>query len=136
MEGTIDMATCDKASDKPENETQEIYFIEEEDGLSDATMDVDDDEETIIKAVQAIVKATNDQGSAMRAVNLLEQELKKALGEATEDEDDDDDAKIERLLKEGRLVPEKHKKSEGDRWRDLLVTTLPTVGADDGDRRK
>ena len=124
---TVEKAkTCDKPddiSDIPENDATEVYIIDPEDEFSDITIDDDDEDDTIIKAVRAIVKATNDQSSATRAVNLLEEELKKALGDAATEDEDDGDERVEKLLKEGRLVPEKHKKSEGDKWRELMVTT-------------
>ena len=53
--------------------------------------------------------------------------MKKALSDGIDDEDEEDDIgdeEIERLSKEGRLIVERHKKSENEKWQDLLIATL------------
>ena len=126
----------------PQDLVPSDFSVEIRDFLSDGTIEVDvdsddgDDHMAIMEAVKAIVKATTNSGGALRAVTLLEQELKKALRDGTiereegpeeeeeeeeEEDEEDEDAKVERLLKEGRLVPNKHKKSEMEKWDELLV---------------
>ncbi len=63
----------------------------------------------------------------MRAIDLLERELKKALSDGMDDEDEENeenDIGDKGSLKEGRLIVERHKKSENEKWQDLLVATL------------
>jgi hypothetical protein len=115
--------------------------VEHEANKSD-THDISDDDVIIIEAVKAIVRATNTAQEATLAMKLLEKELRKSLKEVITIDDDDenegdngdqsseleypdsdegDDERINTLMKEGRLVPQKHKKGEGEKWQEFMV---------------
>jgi hypothetical protein len=99
----------------------------EDSNLSTSSGAPEDSEEIILEAVRAIVKATKSHGEASLAVELLRKELNKSLNNSEEGDpplkypDSDDDEDIETIRKEGRIVAEKHKKTESDKWRELLV---------------
>ena len=82
------------------------------------------DNKVIINAIEAIVKATSTQAEATIAIQLLEKELMKLFNNIEDDDHshaDDDGVDDATSQTDGRLVVERHKKTEGDKWRDLMV---------------
>ena len=96
------------------------------------------DDDIIISAIKTIVKATSTPHGATMAIQLLERELKRSFGGGDDCNDDCDDDENESQLEypdmddgdddfdmrnqvEGRLITEKHKKTETEKWKELMV---------------
>lgn len=110
---------------------RERIEIEEQEMLSDEDYEDDD---VIITAIRAIVRATDTPDAAKATLEYLEKELKRSLQYDTSEDslleyplsdmEDDGDVDIERTLKEGTHKISSTKKTESDKWKDLLVYFL------------
>ena len=115
----------DNASDERDHGSDDMVIrTSRESSTSSSIIMNDRDDNVIINAIEAIVKATSTQAEATIAIQLLEKELMKLFNNIEDDDHsraDDDGVDDATSQTDGRLVVERHKKTESDKWRDLMV---------------
>ena len=107
----------------------------------------EDDDDVVLRAIKTIVRETNTPHAAKAAIQLLQEKLRPTLmgdgddngqdadaedgderddtprGSQGDDGDDEeaDDSDIQEMLKEGTFRVSSTKKTENEKWRELLV---------------
>lgn len=122
---------------------------DDESTLSTISLESDSEGDVIMSAIKQIVSIANTPMSAKNALDLLQAELKKAFygDEASDEGDNDNDSVLQyppsdeasdadddmTIEKELRVIP--HRKSDIDKWRELLVYDW-RCDTNDDDRKK